>query len=188
MNKLKRMKKGLFKKMSITSIIVIIVIVIISLILVCSKLFKLNKNVGNVEDKTEALAIGETKYLEFLWMVDGAFNYERYNNEEFMVNDKTLDKKPDFSCTYDKDNKVCKATNFEKNFQKLFANNIKIDNVYGDGVSVKWYEKRNNEYTFTNLNNCKTVRMSAKQTLVVDDINENKIIITRKLIWKIWIK
>lgn len=173
-NNLKKITKSFFKKSNITRIVVI-TIVVVGLVLLCSKLFRLNKSVGIVEDKNEALSIGENKYLEFLWMVDGAFNYERYDKEEFTVNNKILDKKLDFSCIYENGNKTCRATNFEKNFQKLFADNIKIDNVYGDGAAIKWYDKKNNEYTFTNLNNCKTVRMSTKQTLTVDSISEDKI-------------
>ena len=82
-NNLKKIIKSLFNKKNMTRIIVIVIVVVVGLVLLCSKFFRLNRSVGNVEDKNEALSIGENKYLEFLWMVDGAFNYERYNKEKW---------------------------------------------------------------------------------------------------------
>jgi hypothetical protein len=159
-------KKIRLKRKSIIIIIfVLVIILIISLLL----------NRRPLNDK-EALSLGENKYLEFLWMVDGAFNYERYNHEEFTVNGKTLENKPDFSCTYDEVKKTCQAINLEKNFYNTFANNIKMDIVYGDGVAIKWYLKNNNGYYFTNSNNCQTVRMNSKHTLKVNSITKDKIV------------
>lgn len=159
------------KKIKLKRKQVIIIIFILILFFVGSLLL-----IRRPLNEKDALSLGENKYLEFLWMIDGAFNYERYNQEEFMVNDKVLENKPNFSCTYDETKKTCKATHFEENFHKIFANNIKMNNVYGDGVAIKWYLKDNNGYQFINSNNCQTVRMNNKHTLKVNSIAKDKIV------------
>ena len=71
-------KKIDIKRISIIALIILIVIIIL-LVLFSSSVFKPKKEIEYVSDSTDPLSIGEEKYLEFLWMVDGAFNYERYN-------------------------------------------------------------------------------------------------------------
>ena len=144
-----------------------------------------NKTISNnefVDDIIEEqknnkeLSIGIEKYLEFLWMVDGAFNYQRYDKKEFVVNGKKLEGKKNFSCDYrDNDNTMCYGNNFEKSFKNLFADNIDINNVYSDGVAIFWYQKINDEYTFTNFNNCETDRMSINQKIVLEEKNDNEL-------------
>lgn len=173
------------KKINIITIFLIILILFIGIYFVFIKSNQksdLNKDDNrNINKEIDELSIGEQKYLEFLWMVDGAFNYERYNKEEFFVNDKKLERKPSFLCNYDKDMKTCEGVNFEDNFHKLFASNVKLDIVYGDGVSIRWYEKLEDKYLFTNTNGCDAGRMNTKQKITVENTANNKI--TYKVIY-----
>ncbi len=107
------------------------------------------------KDNTDDLLIGEEKYLEFLWMVDGAFNSERFEGSH-LVNGKNIqDDKKVFKCEYSKNNKnTCVSTNFNQEFYNLFASNIKYDMVYGDNLTYTWYEYKDNKYYFTNPINC----------------------------------
>ena len=134
-----------------------------------------NGDIKYVQNGGDELSLGEIRYLQFLWMVDGAFNYERYNNEDFYVNDKKLERQPDFTCIYDNEMKTCKGVNFEENYHKLFASNVKMDFVYGDGLVGMWYEKRENDYFFTNINYCDAGRMNTKQKLTVENVTDKKI-------------
>ena len=102
--------------------------------------------------------------LYIVRMVDGAFNDQRYNNE-ISVNGKTLENMLDFICVYDEAKETCQGINFEKNYKDIFASNIEIDSVYGDGVAIRWYEKKDNDYYFTNKNSCNIGRMSLNQNL-----------------------
>lgn len=171
--------KEVLKKMSDKKVILLVVIVILLLILIL--ILKghdnnQNENIRYVQDTKDPLSIGETKYLEFLWMVDGAFNYERYNKEDFKVNGKTLERKPDFTCTYDKEMKTCVGHNFEEAYNKLFAKSVNINRVYGDGAAIRWYEKIDGVYTFTNVNSCDAGRMSTNQQLEITESDKDKII------------
>ena len=102
-------------------------------------------------NSNELLEIGEEKYLEFLWMTDGVFNKEK-SNVENKVNGKIIsDDKKVFTCEYK--NNVCISSNFVDEFQNLFANNIKYDKVYGDGLTYTWVEYKNDKYYFEYPNN-----------------------------------
>ena len=125
----------------------------------------------------EALEIGEEKYLEFLWMVDGAFNSEREKGD-FNVNNKTLsnDKKV-FLCKYEiKKSKECVGYNFKEEFNNLFSNNLNYDDVYSDGLMYSWYRYHNGKYLFKNLDNCSINRMSLNQNIEVKDISSNELV------------
>jgi len=163
------------------SILVMLLIVAIIILGIYSTFFKGKRSVKvddtnkNITDEVDLLSLGEEKYLEFLWMVDGAFNDQRYNNE-ISVNGKVLEIKLDFTCVYDEEKKTCQGINFEKNYKDIFASNIEIDSVYGDGVAVRWYEKKDNEYYFENSNSCNIGRMSLKQNLKLISNNDNKLV------------
>lgn len=164
-------------------IIIIIILVIGIVVIIFNAVNSKSNNAVNSKsnDKkydqiaVDELSLGEEKYLEFLWMVDGAFNNVRYNNEDFTVNGRKAKKKPAFSCIYENDDKTCYSTNFEDNFHKLFASNVKLDIVYGDGASLRWYEKLEDKYSFTNNNGCEAGRMSLNQTLSVVNSTKEKI-------------
>ena len=170
--------KELLKRKNIKLIIALFFVIIftIGIVLLISKSGKdVFDDVENISsDANDELSIGERKYLEFLWMVDGAFNYERYNHEDFVVNGKKLESHSNFSCEYDSLKKTCRGINFEENYNKLFAKNVKLDNVYGDGLVGKWYEKMDNDYFFTNINNCDAGRMNTRQTLNVVSSSDKK--------------
>ena len=126
-------------------------------------------------EKNNALIVGEEKYLEFLWMIDGAFNDSRYS-ESFTVNGKKLDdEKKIFQCDYDKNMSTCKGENFEEAFNNLFDNGIMIDSVYGDKISFEWYVKKDDGYYFTNINTCNVSRMDLNQKLEAVEINDNEL-------------
>ncbi len=151
------------------------------IIIIFGILLAVGKNVKRNDTKTmeDALLLGEEKYLEFLWVVDGAFNDSRYNNESFSVNGKKMkDEYKLFSCTYEKNKKTCMATKFEEAFAHLFASNIDYDKVYGDGLSFKWYEEKDGKYYFSNMNTCNASRMSKDQEIKVEEINDNMITYT----------
>lgn len=119
----------------------------------------------------EALKIGEEKYLNFLWMVDGAFNNSLGN--EFLVNGKKLDKYS-FTCSYNNKNDDCIISNFEEEFRKLFVKRITPERVYCDGVTFCWFTKINDGYKFNN-SNCNIKRMSLNETLKVKEIEKQKV-------------
>lgn len=124
--------------------------------------------------ESEALAIGVEKYLEFLWMVDGAFNNSKDNNE-FIVNDKKLDNdNKKFTCTYK--NNSCIGNNFENEFKRIFASNISYNKVYGDGILYTWIKHENGEYRFSNLKNCDTYRMDTNRIMKVTEITSNRLV------------
>ena len=124
----------------------------------------------------EALLIGEEKYLEFLWMIDGAFNNSKFN-EEFVVNGKKLDNnKKKFVCNYkDKKSTSCISKNFEEEFARIFSSKISYDEVYGDGVIYTWYKYENGKYSFNMLNNCNISRMDTSQSIRVNEIYSDKL-------------
>ena len=125
----------------------------------------------------EALRIGEEKYLEFLWMVDGAFNSDRLK-EDFIVNGKSLPKENKvFTCKYRKSKSVeCIGNNFESEFRKLFSENVKYENVYSDGSIYSWIYYKDGKYIFNNLNNCSINRMGINQHLRIVEIMDDKMI------------
>ena len=147
---------------------------IILLVFIVSKDNKVSNN-ADIVDNNELL-IGINKYLEFLWMVDGAFNDSRYN-ESIMVNGKIFNNKSTrFVCNYDNKNSKCKAENFEESFNNLFSKNISYNDVYSDGLSYTWYEKNDNGFYFNNLNTCNVKRMSINQTIQLVDKTDDKLI------------
>ena len=167
--------KSIMNKISKKHIILFAIFICLSIIIILMcKTSSNNNNTEYVRDNKDAISIGEMRYLEFLWMVDGAFNYERYDNKDFTINGKKLEKKPDFRCIYDKNMKTCQATNFENSFNKVFASNIDMNKVYGDGAVIKWYEKNDNGYTFSNINNCDAMRMNLNQQLKVVETTKTK--------------
>ena len=126
--------------------------------------------------ENEALTIGEEKYLEFLWMIDGAFNSEKVNSE-FTVNGKMLDKdNKKFTCTYkNKKDNSCVGENFESEFKRLFASNITYNSVYGDGAFYTWIEHKNGKYIFNYINNCSISRMNLDQSIKLEDMNNKSL-------------
>lgn len=128
-----------------------------------------------IDDK-EALLVGEDKYLQFLWMVDGAFNDVKYSNT-LKVNGKELSQeKKIFKCIYkSKEKDYCFGENFEEAFSALFIHDIKYENVYSDGVSFTWYEKDNNRYKFKNTRACNDRRIAENHQMEVLRIEPRKI-------------
>ena len=136
----------------------------------------ITKSDNNEFDKEEILKIGEEKYLQFLWMVDGAFNNERMN-DEYEVNGKKMDENNKvFTCKYKKNSNTCMANNFEEEFRKLFASRILYDNVYGDNLTFSWIKYEKGKYYFTNPNNCNTKRMSLIHNLEIKSVDGEKIV------------
>lgn len=133
-----------------------------------------NKNIMTNE---RALEIGEEKYLKFLWMIDGAFNSERMN-EDFIVNNKSLAKEDKiFTCKYkDKKSNECIGNNFEQEFQKLFSKTIDYNDVYSDRIMYTWYDHIDGKDVFTVLDSCDVDRMNTNQKLEIFSIKENEII------------
>lgn len=125
-------------------------------------------------DEMEAIEVGREKYLEFLWMVDGAF----YSDiEEYSVNGQTLsDDNKTFTCDYGKDKNSCVGRDFIKNFDNLFAHNIIYDKVYGDNTSFSWYKKVNDDYLFSLIKTCSSRRMPKKQNIEIFEITRGKVI------------
>ena len=155
--------------------VVVPILFLVSLSIILFVVFT-KANINNIPDD-EAIKIGEEKYLKFLWMVDGAFNSERYNGD-FTVNGKSLDNKDKiFTCTYQKkNNNECIGNNFEEEFNSLFSSNIHYDTVYGDGNVYIWYEYKDGKYIFNNLNNCSINRMDLNHKLEIEKIKENELI------------
>lgn len=120
----------------------------------------------------EALSLGEEKYLQFLWMVDGAFN----DNEEYLVNGHSLsnDNRP-FNCTFDKKNKTCLVKDFESLFHKYFVNSLSVEQVYSDKLSFKHYEMQDDDIIFNANSICGSNRMNLKQNITVVEIERRKI-------------
>ena len=146
-------------------------IVVTSLAIVSIIIYVLLNPMLNYE---EALMLGEEKYLDFLWMVDGAFNDEKYH-ESFSVNGKTMVNSK-FTCKYTLKNKnLCISDNFPDTYKELFNSKIHYDTVYGDGTSYNWYEEKDGKYIFNNVNNCSNGRMNTKQFLEPLLIERNKI-------------
>lgn len=134
-------------------------------------------NPNKVLSSSEALALGIDKYLKFLWMVDGAFNDERLN-EEFVVNNKRLNEEDKiFTCEYkNTKSKECIGNNFETEFRKLFSKNINYEKVYTDQTIYSWISYKNEKYIFENLNNCNVDRMGINHNIKVVNIKNDKII------------
>ena len=127
---------------------------------------------GTMLTNEQALLLGESKYLKFLWIVDGAFNNERFN-EDFIVNGKKLDNKDIvFTCKYNKTN-VCIGNNFKEEFNNLFSKNIKYDDVYSDGITYSWYRYEDNKDIFNNMDSCNVNRMNLEHSLKVIKINKD---------------
>ncbi len=128
----------------------------------------------NHENSPE-LEIGINKYLEFLWMVDGVFNKEKYHNEEFTVNGESLSNHT-FKCEFNSDKSRCKGINFIDNYNKLFSKKVNINLVYGDGVALRWYDKIDDDYYFNIQNTCDVSRMNSKQNIILKENSNNKLV------------
>ena len=150
-------------------------LLIVSLISMAILLFIIFTSANYIKlTKKEALNIGEEKYLEFLWMVDGAFNNEKLGGE-FIVNERKMHNSR-FTCTYkNKKDDVCIGNNFEEAFSSLFASNVSYNEVYGDSTSITWVKYEKGKYQFKNLNNCNTIRMSLNQQLTLQKISDDKL-------------
>lgn len=166
-------KKEVKENTKLNKNIIVLFCVFVIVVTLTFILSKREKELTVDNNDNTILSLGEKKYLEFLWMVDGAFNDERYNNESFKVNGKTLKNKPAFTCKYDESKTSCYSTNFEKSFKELFASNVDINRVYGDGLAIRLYEKRGDKYKFTNKNTCEAGRMDLNHKLEVDEKKEN---------------
>lgn len=125
----------------------------------------------------EALKIGEEKYLEFLWIVDGAFNSERMDRE-FTVNGQKFDKdKAGFTCIYqNKQDDTCVGNNFEEFFHNLFASKITYNQVYGDASGNMWLQYTKGKYLFTNINTCSINGMTLKQNIKIHSISNQELV------------
>ena len=89
-------KKSIFNSKYL--IILIVIIVIIGLVFIIKHQKTAKEEIELADLKDDALSIGEQKYLEFLWLVDGAFNDAKYK-ETIAVNDITIqDENKKFSC------------------------------------------------------------------------------------------
>lgn len=123
--------------------------------------------------KDQAIIIGEEKYLQFLWMVDGAFN----NQEEFIVNNKKIpEENKVFHCKYkNKSSKECVGENFEEEFSKLFSHDIKYDNVYSDDIMYNWHRFENGDHIFSMIDSCNVNRMPINHKLELVNISSNKL-------------
>ena len=120
--------------------IFIFILMLITIVLFTSISFGFNDSL--MED--DALSLGEDKYLEFLWMVDGAFN-----DKEIRVNNKILEKdKMSFTC--EKNNhKECIGKNFPQAFNHLFSKNISYEDVYSDKESFYWMHEHDDNFYFS---------------------------------------
>lgn len=147
------------------------------LFLIGLSVFSIVKPNPEVLEYNEALQIGVDKYLKFLWMIDGAFNNERFK-EEFTVNgNKMLDKDKVFTCTYkNKKSKECVGNNFESEFKKLFSKSISYERVYSDQTIYSWISIKNGKYVFKNLDNCHVDRMGISHQIEVVSIKSNEIV------------
>ena len=125
---------------------------------------------------SDEVKIGIAKYQEFLWMVDGAF-YNPKNDNAYEINGNKSDSLS-FKCEYRGTNDKCYGVNFEENYNKVFSNKVSINRVYGDGVSLRWYEKKDNEYVFRPAKNCTVEKMSSKQSLVLKEKTSKELTFT----------
>ncbi len=151
----------------------IIFLISLSIVLYVSLISAREKEISELE----ALEIGEEKYLQFLWMVDGAFNSERLK-EEMVVNGKTLKQEDKvFTCQYpSKKSNECIGNNFDDEFKKLFSKDINFEKVYSDGFIYSWITIKNGQYVFDSLNNCSINRMGNNQELKVVSISNLKLV------------
>lgn len=124
-------------------------------------------------DYDEALLVGEEKYLEFLWLVDGAFDTKE---QPYIVNGKELkEENKTFKCIYKNNKKSCIAKNFKETFDNLFSHTISYEKVYSDGVSFSRMNKKEDDYIFTVINTCNISEMPKIQTLEVINIERGKV-------------
>lgn len=172
-----RVKDNKVKKNS--NKMIYIILAIISVIVLFVYLFTGDKPIISTGFRLlsdeEAVSVGTKKYLEFLWMVDGAFNDSRYEGR-IKVNNQEFDESTAiFVCKYDKAKEWCKGEKFEEAFRKVFSSDITYNDVYGDGLAVYWYEKRGDGYFFQNSNGCNIERMSLDQTLELIEKEKNQL-------------
>ncbi len=121
----------------------------------------------DTQKDNDEVKIGIAKYQEFLWMIDGAF-YNTKNDNAYEINGNKSDNLS-FKCEYRGTNDKCYGINFEENYNNVFSEKVSINRVYGDGVSLRWYEKRDGEYIFRPPKNCDVGHMSTKQSLILKE-------------------
>ena len=127
----------------------IIFIVLITLLLITSVSYAIY-NYHPILSQDKALKLGEKKYLEFLWMVDGVFSNTKYKVNDKEIKNSIISKPKDNSFVID---------NFEEVFHNLFVNSISYNQVYGDGISFSWYKKENDKYIFSPDFECSNKKM-----------------------------
>ena len=150
-------------------------ILLILLVIVLGFIGILYYNRKPILNRDEAMILGEEKYLTFLWMVDGAFNDEKLGYSIKVNNHELKDENKSFKCVYQNDKKSCISKNLEEEFKKIFSSSITYKDVYSDGVSNSWYERKNNKDIFINLDTCNIKRMSQEQMIDVDKIEPGRI-------------
>lgn len=123
-----------------------------------------------------ALKLGEEKYLKFLWMVDGAFNSDRFK-DDFIVNDRKLNEEEKvFTCNHNKKSDECTGNNFESEFKKLFSKLITYEKVYSDEAIYSWIMIKDGKYVFNNITTCSVNRMDINHKLIVKSISKDEIV------------
>ena len=134
-------------------------------------------NPSDLLESSEALDLGIDRYLKFLWMVDGAFNNERFKEEFTVNNNKIKEEDKVFTCKYkNTKSKECTANNFEEEFKKLFSKNINYEDVYTDKAIYSWISYKDGKYIFKNLDNCNIDRIGINHNIRVVNITSDKII------------
>ena len=134
-------------------------------------------NPNDLLESSEALDLGIDRYLKFLWMVDGAFNNERFKEEFTVNNNKLKEEDKVFTCKYkNTKSRECAANNFEEEFKKLFSKNINYEDVYTDKAIYSWISYKDGKYIFKNLDNCNIDRMGINHNIRVVNITSDKII------------
>ena len=144
----------------------IIFIVLITLLLITSVSYAIY-NYHPILSQDKALKLGEKKYLEFLWMVDGVFSNTKYKVNDKEIKNSIISKPKDNSFVID---------NFEEVFHNLFVNSISYNQVYGDGISFSWYKKENDKYIFSPDFECSNKKMGINHEIKVLNINRNEIL------------
>ncbi len=182
-NKKSKKKKSFNKNIIIFPIILIVILIIIIIpkkdkegnigVDYSNNDLKIEQSFGDtsIEDiiteqkDTDEIKIGINKYLEFLWMVDGAFDTSK---NKFEVNGEKINDLS-FKCEYRGTNDKCYGVDFEENYNRIFSKQVSINRVYGDGVSLKWYEKVGNDYVFYPPKSCTVKRMNLKQSIILKE-------------------
>ena len=128
---------------------------------------------GDKLESDEVLKIGEEKYLEFMWIVDSAFE-----DKEITVNNKHIeDSQKTFKCEYKDKKDECLVENFEEVFKNLFSKNISYNKVYGDDITFSRLHIIDNQYIFSSIK-CSDTSKSNDFELKVKSIESDKLTYT----------